>query len=1270
MVTTMTTNRIQIIRSFSAIALSFAAAMPSIAVPLADAPLFSTMNVPGNLALALSVEYPTAISVANLGDYSHSQTYLGYFDPAKCYTYNYIPNTTQNPTAELGSYFQPSGKGAGTTGHDCAGKWSGNFMNWVSMPTIDPFRWVLTGGYRETDLPNMTILQKAYGSAQGGVSSNFPYRGTDPTDLGNTVTTSDVGKITPFASNTKLNTRIWGKGISMTFSTGSSTGYKNDSPTNLKHYGAGTSSSNNYYVQIRVQVCVDSTASGGLEDNCVKYQNSFKPEGLMQKYSNKIRYSAFGYLNQGGDKRQGGVLRAKMGFIGPEMPVPMSTTAEINPTKEWDKTTGIMGGNPDSALASASSVTSSGVMNYLNQFGNSSMGYMTYDNVSELYYAATRYFQNLDNVPEWTNGATLAQKDNFPAPSTWQDPILYSCQKNFILGIGDSNTHYDINTGGNGGLTNQNGAARTMPSAVSSDGFNKSSDWTLAIEKAEGLTARGRRYGATPGSEFIAGLAYGNHVYDIRADKIGKQTIDTYWMDVMEGQYAQYKNPYWLAAKYGGFSAPENFDPSAALALPDSLWTSGVDIATYNRGSFSVSDPTKNRQYIKRPNNYFLAGNAQQMVTGLTSAFNSIAASVNAYTTAVTPASNVVSSSGTTSYSASYGSEFWSGTVKAATLAFTSAGSTVTDLWSTDSTLAAQFTGAGWNTGRVVVTWNKDHPTSARGVPFRVGNLSTGMKAALDTSFVAGDDSTNYLNYLRGDKSNEVATTAGLHVYRTRTSPLGDIVNSKLVLSSPPKMPYTEAYNAGYAQFKTDQIARTPLVLFGSNDGMLHALNGSSAGTNAGKEVFAYIPAQTYYGPDGTTTAQASANGLAAIGNPAYEHRYYVDATPQVFDIDFKKTNGSTLSDNTWKTIVVGGMGKGGKGFYAIDITSPSAMNTEANAAAKVLWEVSNSTTGFAELGYSFGAPIMVKTAKYGWTLILSSGYNNSDDQGYLFFVNPSTGELLEKVGTGAAAPGMVQASAFINDYTDGTADAVYVGDLNGKLWRFDLTKTIGAYDTPKVLFQTASPDGGAQPISVAPIPEIHPNTRARTILFGTGKLLDGQDITLAQRQSFYAVTDGDNKKFATLGTAPLTRADLTTVASLTTAVTLPSTSRGWYYDLGKTNNIAWRIIVTPTAADGVALFTATLTSGDACSPAGQGRAYAVDYARGYSVLKDPSDPNGIVEYVGLNSSPTDNVLFKVDGVLRGLIGDATGQTTELKLNTPGSLGVRLINWREINAVD
>ena len=80
-------NRCSRVTSLALAAAALLGAQPSPGATLADQPVFASADVPGNLALTLSVEYPTAISVANLGNYADSSTYLGYFDPLKCYTY-------------------------------------------------------------------------------------------------------------------------------------------------------------------------------------------------------------------------------------------------------------------------------------------------------------------------------------------------------------------------------------------------------------------------------------------------------------------------------------------------------------------------------------------------------------------------------------------------------------------------------------------------------------------------------------------------------------------------------------------------------------------------------------------------------------------------------------------------------------------------------------------------------------------------------------------------------------------------------------------------------------------------------------------------------------------------------------------------------------------------------------------------------------------------------------------------------------------------------
>ena len=1213
-----------------ALVLSAAGAGAS-AVTLSDQPVFASSDVPGNLALALSVEFPTAISVANLGDYSDASEYLGYFDPNKCYRYQ---ANTANPAQ---SYFQPAGAVVGKNSHGCGGtneKWSGNFMNWATMQTIDPFRWALTGGYRSVDEVGNTILEKAWGSNQGG-QNNFPLRGTDA-NSGHKLASSLIKDLTPFKWS-QFNVSIWTRGNRMIF-TGTNSDYsdRNKRGKNWISASQQDSSTETYELYVRVKVCDTSNAAGSLEANCVKYGNDYKPEGLMQQYANKIRYSAFSYLNANGDTQQGGVMRAPMSFIGPTYPQPLSNAVTTNAKAEWNPDTGIMATNPDTALAGGSGVTDSGAMNYLNKFGQNSKSYMTYDTVSELYYSVLRYFENLGNVPEWTNNLNASKLDGFPAPTSWSgyDPISYSCQKNFVLGIGDSNTHFDVNVGG-GTLTN----SRPKPAAVSSDSLNKAQTWTRALETLEGLTGRNSAWG-NQGSEYIAGLAYGAHVIDMRPDVSGTQTVSTYWMDVMENQVAADRNPYWLAAKYGGFTAPSDY--AIGTALTKSWWNPGGDTINMN----GATRP--------RPDNYFMASNAAQMVSGLQTAFTSIANAIKAFTTAFSFTAADVTS-GNAAYASQYDSKGWTGVVTARTITYAADGTpSSTDVWATTTTLESQLSNGGWNTDRRVVTWN-----GSAGTPFRLTNLTTQQQSALSTSYSSTDTPTLYLNFLRGDRSQEDISTAtgSIRAYRSRGLLLSDIVNSKVTPVAAPNASYGDTANPGYGKFKTDRAGRPTMVYVGANDGMLHAFNGALTGTTAGTERFAYVPSAVF----GKALSTDSDSILGQLGNPNYSHRYSVDATPLVFDIDFNSAGGSfvTTSAGTsdWRSLLIGGLGKGGKSYYAIDVTDPASMTSEANVASKVQWEFSDPT-----MGYSYGAPMVVKTAKYGWVVVFTSGYNNSDGYGYLYFVNPKTGALLEKVSTGVAAAGLTQATPYVQDFADYTADAIYAGDLDGNLWRFDITgaRASGFYPAPQKLAKFTNPTGtAAQPVTIKPLVEIHPVTRRRFILVGTGVLLDSTDVVSTAAQSFYAIVDGTASTFSTI-TSAATRSTLTQVADPAAGATLSTSSRGWYVDLGASGGVALRIASDIDAFNGIIAFSSLLTTGDACSPAGTSRVYVLNFGTGKTVLTSK------LAYVPFTNAVTDLKFITANGSPQLIVGDTTGAITKIDADLTSGTTLRLLNWREI----
>jgi type IV pilus assembly protein PilY1 len=1246
-------------------------------VDLADKPLFSTTSVPGNMLLSLSVEYPTANTSAyfSTSAYAPGTLYVGYLDGAKCYRYVYDSATPSK------SYFQPSGAASST--HQCAGGgaaplWSGNYLNYAAMQSLDIFRWVMTGGNRVVDVGGnggMTILQKATHSGQGG-AGDAPNK---------SVPFAAATGATPFNWASGLKSRIWGAGIQLWLTAGGNLDANSVSTVDYQDALVASGSldaSKVYALYMNVRVC-DSAA--GLESNCVGYEGASKPEGLMQQYSGSLRYSAFGYLNDSSPTRDGGVLRARMAYIGPKIPQP-GAAALVNPSPEWDPRTGVMVVNPAPADADATNaltrnrttVRQSGVLNYVNKFGYSSGQYKTNDPVGELYYASLRYFKGQSNVAAYTDmslgspdTATVNNwVDGFPVITDWSaDPIVYSCQKNFILGIGDVNTHRDGNLPG----ATPSDHEPSQPPEVSADASATAPVNVLAstrlVGSMEGDTNLASRWATgDEGTYYMAGLAYDAHLplpgkgvrqfTDPVSNLTTVSTVSTYWLDVQEYQAYVNNNQYYYATKYGGFKVPSTYAYGAAL----------VQDSWYN------STNTQGRN--KQPDNYFTASNAPQMQSGLTNAFAKIVAENDAANgTALSLPTPNISSSGTVSYSATYDPTSWTGQLIGSTATFDGDGTpTITQQWDARALLGSSSVTAAT---RRIVTCCTQTPT-APGLPFTLATLRGGSLDARTnyTTFanVPGVPSArqsigNYIAYLRGDTSQELANGGA---YRNRKFRLGDIVNAKPVTVGPPNYPFYDTYNPGYATFKSQFANRRNVVYAGANDGMLHAFDGTVGNTSppSGSELFAYIPSFVY-----GSTASAGVNGLASLGNPGFAHHYLVDATPGEFDIDLNRTSGAS-GDPKWRTLLIGGLGKGGKGYYALDVTDPTTWTDEASVAAKVMWEFTDP-----RMGYSYGVPTVAKTRKYGWVVIFTSGYANADGRGYFFVVNPANGVLLEAVATPAGTTGaldMGHATAYIETYADMTADAIYAGDLQGNVWRLDVSArdVTLPYPVPTRIASLTDDRGSPQPISTRPLVEIAPNSSIRYVLVGTGKLLADSDIGGNAQQSFYAIADGIADSGAFYGSPsqplpvgasfPITRRQLVANTSLLTGIgSAPASALGWYFDLPVIGNIAQRVNVDPTANQGVVAFIANLPNGSACSPSGTGAVYAVNFSNGQTVLlnNDLTTAAISIPTAGLG---TDVAIVNVGGKLELYSGGSKGSVAKDPASLSTASGVKQINWHDV----
>jgi type IV pilus assembly protein PilY1 len=549
-------------------------------------------------------------------------------------------------------------------------------------------------------------------------------------------------------------------------------------------------------------------------------------------------------------------------------------------------------------------------------------------------------------------------------------------------------------------------------------------------------------------------------------------------------------------------------------------------------------------------------------------------------------------------------------------------------VWSAATQLDAQaaIVGAvnGWDTRRRIVTINSATSTA---VPFRLANLS----AAQQTSLISGWSSVAsqptaqaVLNYVRGDKSNEGVNTASL---RTRSHILGDVTYSAAVPVGAPSAPYldsgtTGSPNPGYNAFKSSKASRAPAVYVGANDGMLHAFDDTVA--NGGQETWAYVPMALFSAGDPNDSAHASSPpfqlGALAFrrgGIPQFSHKFYVNATPRVADVDFAYTNTATppATGNDWRTILVGGLGAGGRAVYALDVTNSVAApppvvsaDTETTVATKVLWEYTE-----ANLGYVYDAPTLAKTYAYGWVVLVPSGYNNPSGKGYLYVLNPNsplkTGQLLNKIalpsdpGTDLSPTGLGTIRAFTASRQNPYVLQAYGGDLKGNVWRFDLSNPDATKWKAELIATLKDASGKAQPITSGVRIEIDQNNNVDRYLFvGTGKLLDQPDLTdTSVTNSLYVIKDGNRTAPEPAPATPYSRANLNGVTGNSIAgFSATATGRGWYQDATNTN----QKINSDVHADlNIVVFAFSEPSSDPCLSALTSTLFVRDLTTGNSEL-------------------------------------------------------------------
>lgn len=659
----------------------------------------------------------------------------------------------------------------------------------------------------------------------------------------------------------------------------------------------------------------------------------------------------------------------------------------------------------------------------------------------------------------------------------------------------------------------------------------------------------------------------------------------------------------------------------------------------------------------------FFAADAQSMRNAIEAATRNAEAKTGS--AAAVAVSNAIVTKDTVSFQSTFYSGNWTGDLKAYAIDSETGALQEPELWSAQSLLDKRSAGE-----RKIASYNG----SDRGIRFLPADGTGATLSSEQQALVSASDGAGIVNYIRGDRSGETATP---QKYRQRASLLGDIVNAEPVVLVAPAADYSATTNPGYAAFKTLHASRPTLVLQGANDGMLHAFNAAN-----GDEAWAYVP---------SLVLPTLAN-LSRLTD--FAHKYYVDGTPTVADVDFDRTGGGAGSGSPdWRTILAGGLGKGGRGYYALDVTNDAPAD-EAGVAATVLWEFPNASTPpqvVANLGYSYGKPVIAKVGDQGWVVLVTSGYNNintitvtaagatttytGDGDGHLFVLNAKTGALIKDIATGsgstAAPSGLASFSGYLESASvDNTVSQVYAGDLDGKVWRFDLS---GAPDDWKVSQLAALVDAGgkAQPVTTAPeLATIFENNAAyRFVYVGTGRYLGDSDVTSTATQTMYGLVDD-------LSAAPLINPLRAKLRRQTLSVMSDPKyrrasdrkfdlsgehkRRGWYVDLPADGE---RISTDPQLVFGALVFTSNVPSLESCVPGGSSYFNILDYRTG-GLLEGTSWSS-----VFLGKALASRVVLErlesgeVIAVIR--MSDATTRTESV----PAPLAVpavRRVSWREL----
>lgn len=617
---------------------------------------------------------------------------------------------------------------------------------------------------------------------------------------------------------------------------------------------------------------------------------------------------------------------------------------------------------------------------------------------------------------------------------------------------------------------------------------------------------------------------------------------------------------------------------------------------------------------------FFSASDPDTLASELADMLSEIATQTEGSSTNVT-VNSVELDTDTLVYRAQYDSSDWSGHLYAYENTNDSDDLELSPAWDAADMLPAEG-------DRNIFTYDSG---SGAGIPFLWDSLTSEQQALLDNT-------EDKLTYLRGGDDGS---------YRVRSSRLGDIVNSDPVFAEDDDYGYSSLdgdEGDSYDTFVKAKDERPAMLYVGANDGMLHGFDAET-----GVEQFAYVPNAVF-------------DNLTDLLNLEYVHQYYVDGDIHVSDAYIDRGNG-----DEWRTVLVGGLGAGGKGIYALDVTDPANFSAD-----DVLWEFTAEDD--EDLGYTFGTPLIARLYDGTWAAIFGNGYSSANGKAVLYVVDLVTGDLIKKIDTEVGDTGDPNGLSGVVYYystsssgstTTTYAGNVYAGDLQGNLWKFDLSASnSNSWDVAFIesnvkypLFSARNDSGEEQPITSSP--EIKAlDEGGYMILFGTGKYVSSSDVSDLSVQSVYGIRD-TGERIEETDRSTLLEQEIyyegTSNGWAVRAVTDhepdwegDDADEGWYLDLVSPVNgeEGERVVQTPELWFERLGVATLIPSDDPCDPGTYSWYMELDYRTG-----------GTLSYTVFDTND-DNAFDEGDYVDTGLDLDGDGVHDSVPVSGIGSTGV------------